>query len=153
MKKKILFLEDNLDTIASLVDKLEENEKYDITLTKSLKAWKSILNEWGSKNIPSLFIIDDNIYGTFSLADIGKADILTNGGDIAGTTLINHIRNANKEDFCFTYKDIPIITYSVHDKNFCEKHLDTLEKTYVFQKHFSDKFIESVVKKCKEILE
>ena len=131
-KNKILWLEDEPETIVDLIDFCEK-QGFEVDVISNLPGFADTLKE-SSANI-ALIILDIMIFGINDLSVIGKPQILTEDGYEAGWRILEYFLRP-KDSF---YKDIPVLIVSV-------KLLTKRQKDLVKRLSIRDKPIEYVEK-------
>jgi len=118
-KNKILWLEDEPDTIEDLIDFCEK-PGFKVDVVNQLPRFADTLKE-SSPNI-ALIILDIMIFGIGDLSVIGKPQILTNDGYDAGWRILEFFLRTKDSP----YKDIPVLIVSV--KSLTKKQKGLIEK-------------------------
>lgn len=148
----ILFLEDNVDSISSLVISLR-HLGINCTIVPDLNALKSQLANFKQKgDILDLLILDNNIYAETTLEKLGHPEIGTNGGSSTGSQIARLLRSESTSELLKEFKDTPIIINSVHYTSNIESILGDLDDVYIFEKMISLDSESNILNKCKEIL-
>ena len=96
--------------------------QYGYDIHQRIKTFYQNLCHLVKNNPPLALIIDDDLTMDKNLSGIGRKDIDTDGGTIAGTELVKEI----VKDKRFT--SIPIIIYSVHGEEVIKERLGDLVK-------------------------
>ena len=147
--KRLLFLEDNISGIATIVIRLR-NHGIECLVSPDLNAWKAEITRAGDSKF-SLLILDDNLFYESTLEKVGAQNIATNGGSIAGSKLAKLIRSADAPDWLKGYKDTPIIIYSVHSERTIKSVIGELSNIFVFEKLRDENLDDLMVEKCIEL--
>ena len=153
MNKRVLFLEDNLSGVGSLVTQLRYLN-VDCAIMPDLNAWKAELKSCSdSLTKIDLLVLDDNIYKEPTLEKLGRADIGTNNGSSTGSKIAVLLRSVDAPEFLQKYKDTPIIIYSVHSPENIISLIGDLKDVYIQEKLRGEEIEQEMLNICKEILE
>ncbi len=152
MKKNILFLEDNLGGIGSIVVNLRHLD-VNCSITSDLSAWQAALTKYDKTGEKlDLLILDDNIYKETTLEKLGFPNIGTNGGSSTGSKLLCLIRSGEASALLKKFKGIPVIIYSIHTVEVVKSVIGELDNVDVFQKLQGEQHEKAMLNKCKELL-
>ena len=152
--KHVVFLEDNPRGIGPVIKILTQVGAKE-HVTKRFKSFTRELRKLKENNQKiKLFIIDDNLYQEHNLEDVGLPQVDAEDGLIAGSKLVEAIRNNKKglKEEIKHYSDVPIILYSVHSPEDIKGRIGNLNNVEYFEKLAGNKELDAVLNSAKKYL-